>query len=444
MLYKLHTNIFIIGILTFIFMAGLVMDKAMSVITLGAFLAFITQMGLMLFYSQDEQCDYSERTLFETVLIYDVLVAICFMLISEYYEGDTFMFSKSDAMLYYDESMLVSEIGLRAGAADIVKKFAFDDWGAMFFDSFAMYIIPSKFFLNTIYTILGAISAVYLFRIAKAFMPDSYAFLASLGYSTSSFLIFFNCTFLKEPLFVFIVIATLYHIYQSIKNQSYASLLRAFFFLILQFFFRPAVAAFVLVSYTIYYAIIQKGNAISLFLYLIGGLVIAVSFVKMKETADAYTAGGDVDAVIAYRSNGGYSSSFNLFVSFFGAFLGPFPSLFSGDIPPSRLVFYGAGLTYKLFFAIPFWTGIFFALKKLEIRLIPLITFTVLEMTLTGYIMASLELRKVLLHIPFVFILSFYGLYHAFQQYRLSRITTMFSYAFVVGALFLWNVLKVK
>jgi len=76
--------------------------------------------------------------------------------------------------------------------------------------------------------------------------------------------------------------------------------------------------------------------------------------------------------------------------------------------------------------------------------LIPLITFTVLEMTLTGYIMASLELRKVLLHIPFVFILSFYGLYHAFQQYRLSRITTMFSYAFVVGAMFLWNVLKVK
>ncbi len=425
-------------------MAVIAKEKSMSVITLGALVAFISQMSLLLHFSKEDYNDYSEKTLFGIVLLYDSILAIIFMLISEYYEGDTFMFSKKDAMLYYEESMQVAEANLFDGLGTIYQKYPFDDWGAFTFDSLIMYIIPSKFFLNIIYTSLTAFSSVYLYRLALMFLSSSYSFLASLAYSTSSYLIFYNCSFLKESVFVFIVISSLYHIYNYIINQSNSSLIYALVFLGLQFFFRPAVAALIIVSVFLYYAVINKGKAVSLFLYLIISIMLAATFTKLMETANAYTAGGDIDAVVSYRSNGSYSSSFNLFVSYFGAFLGPFPSLFSGETPPSRLVFYGAGLMFKTYIAIPFWIGIFFIIKKRILTLLPLCCFIILEMVLTGYILGSLELRKVLLHIPFVYIIAYWGLYNLNYYHRFRYISTITNFIFVIGVFLLWNIIKVK
>ncbi len=425
-------------------MAVIAKERSMSVITLGALIAFITQMGLLLHFSKEEHIDYSEKNLFGTVLIYDTILAICFMFISVYYEGDTFMFSKKDAMLYYEGSMRVAEVGLVDGLVAIYQKHPFDDWGAFTIYSLIMYIIPSKLFLNIIYTFLAAFSSVYLYRLALLFLSSSYAFLASLAYATSSYLIFYNCSFLKESIFVFIVISSLYHIYNYIINQSNSSLICAIIYLVLQCFFRPAVAALIIVSVFLYYAVVNKGKAVSLFLYLIISIMLAATFTKLMEAANAYTAGGDIDAVVSYRSNGSYSSSFNLFVSYFGAFLGPFPTLFSGDIPPSRLVFNGAGLMFKSFLAIPFWIGIYFIIKHRMLTLLPLCSFIILEMVLTGYILASLELRKVLLHIPFMYIIAYWGLYNINNYYRLRYISTITNFIFAVGVLLLWNVIKVK
>lgn len=440
MLFKLHTHIFIVGILAFGIMASMVMERAMSIMTLGAFFAFITQQGLVLFFSQDNHTDYSEKTLFYTVLIYISLLAVVLMLISLYYEGDTFMFSKTDAMLYFDACMKKIDMGLIKGFAIMMKNGSFDDWGAVVFDTFVMYIIPSKYFLNTIYTFFGAISAVFLYKIGKNFMPDSYAFLASLGYATSSYMVFFNCTFLKEPLFIFIVISAYYNLYNAISRQSAWSLFCAGFCLLLGVFFRPAVVAFIAMSIFTYYGITEWGKAISLFLIGIVLVILVVSFSFMQSAADAYTAGGDVDAIFANNNSGSYSSTFNYFVSYYSAFFGPFPTLFSKSEEPSRLIFYGAGLMYKLFLIIPFWIGIFYSIKKKNIAMIPLAMFTLLEMASTGYIYASLELRKVLLHIPLTYIIAFYGLFQLFQSVKIPFAVEMSSFLIIVGMLMLWNV----
>jgi hypothetical protein len=44
--------------------------------------AFVTQMALLLYYSKDDYTDYSEQSLFYTVLIYTFLLEVFFMLIS--------------------------------------------------------------------------------------------------------------------------------------------------------------------------------------------------------------------------------------------------------------------------------------------------------------------------------------------------------------------------
>jgi hypothetical protein len=129
-------------------------------------------------------------------------------------------------------------------------------------------------------------------------MPNTYAFLAALAYSTSSYVVFLNCSFLKESLFIFLVISVMYHQYNAIYKDSNKSLIGVGLFIVLIFFFRPAVAAFLAVSIFVYYGITLKRNAISIFLYIAALGVIAVSMKSIIEIFDKNTAGGDVDTMI--------------------------------------------------------------------------------------------------------------------------------------------------
>ena len=272
-------------------------------------------------------------------------------------------------------------------------------------------------------------------------MPKSYAFLAALAYSSSSFTIYYNCTFLKEPVFLFVITGCFYHLYQIIKYQSPSSAIFFVIFIFALMFLRPALIAFIVVSTFVYYGI---SHAISVFFYIgaAGGLV--VSLAVMQELFDSYTLGGSLDTLSDSRSNAVYSGSFNLFVSLFGAFLGPFPSLFAKLTGPSHLEYVASGLVYKLFIVFPVWYGVYAAFRNKVIELIPIILFIVIEMTLTGFIFASLELRKVIVHVPFMFILSFYGMYKGFVLNPMNRFSTFPIYLFAVGVMLLWNVMKIK
>lgn len=444
MLYKFHLNIFIVSLLTFGFITALAYTKSVSVMTLSSLVALTTQLALMVYFSRDDEESYSERTLFYTVLIYTFFLGIFFMLISEFYDGDNFLFSKKDAMYYYRLSSQAASKGLSKGIKFIVDGYTFEDWGALIFDTFVLYLIPSKLFLNVIYTVLGAISSVLLYRIGKPFMPDNFAYLAALAYSTSSYIVFFNCSFLKESLFVFVVICAFYYLYCAISYHSNQSLISAAVCIGLLFFFRPAVAAMIAASIFCYYGITQKGNAISLFLYGAAVVVLLASLKTAQEMFDNNTSGGNMDAVIADTSNQAYSGGFNYFVSFFGAFFGPFPTLLPKVSGPSSLEYQGAGLAYKLFLVFPFWYGIYSVLKNKLLELTPIVLFILMEMLLTAAVCASLELRKVLLHVPFMYIIAFYGVHKGFSPHQVTRLTSIICYAFFIAVLLLWNVLKAE
>lgn len=442
MIYKLHTYIFIVGFLAIGFIFAMTYARSFSVMSLAPIIAFITQMSLLLHYSSDEHNDYSERTLFYSVLIYTFFVGIFFMLISAYYEGDTFLFSKTDAMFYYKESMKVTELGLFGNMTRIINNFDDDDWGSLLFDTFVLYIYPSKFLLNAIYTILGAVSSVFMYRMGKVYMPGKYAFLAALAYATSSYIIFFNCSFLKESIFVFLVVSALYCQHRSIVSPSSRSLFGVAVLVGLIFFFRPAVALFICMSIFLYYGIVKRKHAIGFFL-LLGALAgIVVSLALMQKMFDNYAAGGDLDVVIGENNNGSYSSGFNYVVSIFAGFFGPFPSLFPKVTGPSYLEFLGVGLVYKLFIVIPFWIGTYYIIKDQVYGLFPILIFTVVEMLMTGLVCASLELRKVILHVPFMYIISFFGLFNMFTRLRSVKPAIMISFLYAVSVTFLWNVIK--
>jgi hypothetical protein len=444
MLYKLHLNISVVGILTIGYIAAIAVNRALFLMFLVPIVAFISQMCLLLYFSSNDKVVYSDKSLFWTVFSYTVLLGAFFMFISDYYDGDTFMFCKADAMFYYKESMRVQELGLGGNISRIVQEFDFDDWGALICDTIVMYIFPQKLFLNFIYMLLGAFSAVFLFRIGKAYMPERYAFLAALGYSCSSYAVFFNCSFLKEAWFVFLVVSVLFNIHRIIKDQSNINYIHLGFSIFTIFFFRPAVAAFLCVGIFIYYGIIHRGKAISLFLYMAAVGVLLVSFKKAMEIVEWNTGGGSVDVMVEETSNSEYSGGFNYFVSIFGAFFGPFPSILPQMKGPTSLDYLGAGLVYKLFLVFPFWYGVYIIFKEKVLELLPLLIFVLLELLLTGLVCASLELRKVILHVPFMYIVAYFGIFHGAKPAQLSHVSTLPTYLFAIGVLFLWNVIKVK
>ena len=442
MLYRLQNNIFICCMLVFGFMACLLNQRAFDLIAASSLLAFVTQMAMLLYFSKENRTVYSEKALFVVVFIYSLLLGTILMAVSFYYDGDTFMFNKGDAILYYNDSIRADRVGFLQNMAFIMKKWEFDDWGSFFFDSLLMSIIPDKLFLNFAYMLCGGISSVLLFRIGRHYMPDAYAFMGALAFGTSSYLIAFHCTFLKESLFVTLIICTMYHICRFIHKESPYAAFGAIFFLILLFFFRPAVAAFIIMAFSLFFAIKMRGSALSLFMYMALIVVFFIALGSMMSMADRYSSGGEEKLALSGNDKA-YSGGFNTFVNLFGGFCGPFPTIFTrqGE-PPSAIQPYASGLTYKLFLILPFWTGIYYLLKNKLFELLPIAVFTLVEMLACGMVVASLELRKVMPHIPLTYIIAFYGLSKWEETKFLRRVPEPVIYGLAIGILLLWNVIK--
>ncbi len=448
MLYRLHNNIFIVGLLTLCFLAVMSSGRALCAITPVTMFAFITQVALLLWYSHEDINSYSEKELFQTVLVYSFLIAGLIIVTSNFLLGEEFLWEDPDGVFYYEEGLRSIDMGLPENVTRIISRFGFDDWGALILSAFMMYIIPSNLFMNALHVLTGAISAVLLFRIGKRLMPEKYAFIAGLAYGTSSYLIMFHCTYLKESVFTFLVICAMYNFYKAIVDKKNGSLIIVFVFLLIMVFYRPAVVAFLLVGFVGYYAVTQHGSALSLFLYgmILVGLVASMAFLQSQ--MDHYTEGGNTDELLAENGSANYSGGFNYFVGWFASLFGPFPTLFPNvSLGPRNMNFYGAGLTYKLFLVVPLWTGVYFAVKRFNAIMIPIVGFTIVEMAASAYVMASFELRKVMLHMPFIYPLAFYGLYCLEKNkikdtYKhLSEIT---GHILAIGILLLWNVIKVK
>ncbi len=449
MLYRLHNNIFIIGVLTFGLLALLSKGRAFSAITPFTIFAFVTQIAMIIWFSRNERIYYSEKTLFILVLIYSILLGGLIISMSYFfYGGEKFLFEDPDALFYYKEGLKTKYLGFIENANRMLSTYEFDDCGALLFNNFMLSIIPSSFFVNFVHLVIGAITAVLLFRIGRYIMPDKYAFLSALAYSTSSYIMMFHCTLLKESLFVFFVTCTMYFFYKSIADGNHVALLGVFVFLTINISFRPAVVLFLAVAFFAYYAIAKRGSAISIFLYGIIAVSLVASLAFMQSQVDHYTEGGDSEMLLAENGSGNYSGGFNFFVGWFSALFGPFPTLFPAVSSGLRNInFYGAGLTYKLFLVVPLWTGIYYVIKRFDILMVPIVIFVLTEMAATGFIMASFELRKVLLHIPFTYIVVFYGLYH-FEKSKVNQsYKCLFEFVgsvLAIGILLLWNVIKVK
>ena len=136
-------------------------------------------------------------------------------------------------------------------------------------------------------------------------------------------------------------------------------------------------------------------------------ILVGLSFSFVADTADRYTAGGDLSKNENYVG----ATKFSIMVSSVGVMIGPFPQLLQlGLTKVSQLPLYGSGLLFKFILFLAFWNGFVVCLKKRDAVALPLFVFTVLEMAALAVVNDGLELRKSLPHLATFYMAVFWFL----------------------------------
>ncbi len=402
-----HKNILLLGLLLYSCVTIIQFNTAFNWATCVSVIAFISYM-ILLYQCIDYENDYyATKRLFFTVTIYSFIMVLLFWWLSWYIDGDTYIFSKSDALLYERVCLKLKDLPYTDGFKYLKGNHPFDDWGAMLSMSIFMRIIPSKVFLNLCYILIGSTTSVLLFKIGKHFMASRYAYVAALAFCASSYNMFFYGSFLKESIFVFLVVCLFYNLTSYIFEQRKKSILFVIIFSILVCFFRPATVGFIWMGIFSYF-LFKNGSDLKKLTALIIIIVFTmIMMTSLQNILDRYTMGGDIDKLLDTKEATGLSKELTYTINFFASFFGPFPTLIGTEQPRSCL--YGAGLLYKFFLNLPFYLAVWIIIKERQTDLFPLIIFIFLEAFSVAIVQKGFEFRLNLPHTAFFYLMAFWG-----------------------------------
>lgn len=409
MVRSIFRTYFLLGVIIYILFVLTISGDltGIHIFNISVFLAY----SFLLYYSING-INYNSKNLIILVSAYSVFIVAMFKFLSFIYNGNLFVFSEVDALHYHNESLEMIKRSFAEGIIYIYNIWSLEDLGAVLITSTLYRIVNSPLILNLFYVIIGVITAVKMFNIGQRIMSPRYAFLAALTFSISSMTLFFHSTNLKESIMVFLVVS-FYDTYlrflekRHIKYFLYALLWAATFI-----FFRPAIIFFIAVSVFISF-LIEKRKGIKGTIAIIALFIIFIYFYsEFQKIYNNYTRAGNIEMVIASKEKQGAIKSgglaFNYSVNILAQILGPFPTFTPAK--GIKISFWSSGLFLRSLLFLPFWLGVYFALKTKHPYLYPLFLFVIFEMISLSLILEGLELRKAMPHMPFVFIVAFWFL----------------------------------
>ena len=414
-----------------------------NIVNISVFVGFVL-LVLVSYYQKDEF--YTKTRLGLTTFVFSMCAVTLYCYMSDYYTGDTFLFSKLDALAYYKMSNGLASSNFTHWYEILTSRgWNFDDWGAPVGMSFFYMIWPSKATLNIGYVVLTSIAAVSMFDMAKTFMIKRYAYMVALTYSVSSYMLFFNGSHLKESFMSFITIESFAFLYKYINEEKVIYLIIALLFSVFMAFFRVPVMGLMWMG-GITYLLLRKGSLETYVLVIL--VLLYIGTVSMSTLMDAwsrYTSDGDITKGENYIG----ATTFSIYTSIANACIGPFPEMLQvGDKIGYKSLF-GSGLYFKMFLALPFWLGFIHCIKEKVIMMYPLFVFTVLEIICISVVNDGIELRKSLPHIP-TFILCAFWFMSEYDEgadeevrktpyYRKTKFLFNLSVVVLFFATFIWS-----
>lgn len=365
--------------------------------------------------------------------------------ISYFYAGNFLVFSTSDATFYHDSVMEIIDMPFIDGIKHYLTYMTYDDLGMILILYPLSLISDSNLMLNMFYLFVGVIIALSLFSLSQQFMSKKYAFLTALSFATSSFILFFHASGLKESFMIMLIILAFDFYYRFINNKTIVNLLGSLLFLGMILLFRPAVLGMIVISIGLGALFSSRGGAGVKVVALLIFLFLAFMSQSILTIIQDYTTGG-LDTLIEAREVQGSiigGLSFTYVVNVLSQAVGPFPTLISSK--KILTMFYAPSLIYRILLSFPFWFGMVYIYKNKWTQMYPLTLFIGLEMLALIFLIDGLELRKAMPHIPIIFVISFWFM----DQYdrkiiRLKKIKRFkqffqFSIFLLVLLIFYWN-----
>ena len=373
-------------------------------------LSFISYYIILYFNSKNNEKNFKRIYLSLEIFFYSFLFIFIYNILSYYYNSNFFVFSEADAIHYHKNTIELLSMPIGKAIEHYLSYMSFDDLGIILILYPLYHITESNLILNLFYLFGGIISSLSLFRLSKNFMSFKYAFLSSLSYSLSSFVLYYHSIGLKESVMVMLVVLSFDFYYKFVNNKNIITLLIALIFIGLLLFFRPAISAMIIGAIGIGSLFSRKGGVrvkiISLFI-----IIFLVSIGDtLLDIVNKYMAGGFELLMYARAADGMIIGGipFTYAVNTLAQLIGPLPTVVSSE--KIHLILYAPGLIYRVLLSFPFWLGVKYIYKSKSYILYPLVIFVLMEMSALIIIMEGLELRKSLPHLPFVFIIAFWFL----------------------------------
>lgn len=453
MLRSINKKYLIFAVLLFLFFLPRTSSEFLAVYLIN----FITIIVYFLFLNNQLTRNvgyYTKRRLAFFVFIYSLISVGIYNIISFYYRGNFFVFSEADALFYDSESRIMAGLNFFESIQYFLNTSSFEDLGAVLVISLLYNIVDSNLFVNLFYVLIGVLTALSLFRISKNFMSVKFSYLCSLTYATSSFVLWYHASGLKESFMVMLIVVFFDQFYQFYIKRKVWGLIYCIIPLIILLLFRPAI---VFISIGAIGIGILLSKRITTFTLLSMILVFTMAIYLsnfFSETSSRYLYGSN-DELMEIKENSGMvkgSVEFTYLVNILAGSIGPMPTISSGvdDDPATMkrvmLSFYSPGLIYRILLAIPFWLGILYIFVFKKVELYPLVLFYLLEMISLVYIMEALELRKSLPHFPIIYLITFWFLDKYNEpdlcsikiKHRIRRLINFFSVLFVLLIIY-WN-----
>ena len=367
--------------------------------------AFYIVLNTQLFKTKSH---YTKTNLLLIVFFYGLFFEIVYNTLSFVYRNNFFVFSEVDAGTYDFYSLKMSAMSFIDSIHYFLAKFTSDDLGAVLVISNLYRIYESNLTVNLFYLILSLFSALSIYKIGLHLMPNKFAFLASLTYSLSSFVIWFNSSGLKESVLIFLVLQSFLHYYNYLKFKQLKSIFLLVLFLLSILLFRPAITFLIIGSLYFSYLYSHKQKYFQLIIITIFLGILLFTTVYITQIKNKFIGGGNISNMINSKESTGMvkgSLSLTYIVNFIAALIGPLPTILPNNKP--MLSMFAPGLIYKTFISVCFLLGIFYMFKRKMYLFFPIALFTLMEMFSLVFILEGLELRKSLPHFPFIYLITF-------------------------------------
>lgn len=414
------------------------LNVGVQILSLLLFFSFTPYLYL-LFSTKSDHINYSSLSVLYFVYVVPVTICIVSLL---YYQTDSFFsYYGKDQFWYHEQGAKLLDYSLLVAIEVFLSHREFWDLGTVLFVR-SLYLI----WYNPLVVIITNVFVVYatvllLYRVGKDIMDRKYAFVAALIYGISSFTIFMSITQSKESVFVLIVVLAFKYLYDFITKSNIRSIVYFGICLSIILFFRPPVVALIIFSLLISF-VIARGKALTK-LSLIGLSTLAFILI-LPQIFIAYSRFvGNLDAfLIASESVIIHSLPVTIVLGITSTIIGPLPSVVAINLSET-VAYYSTGLLFRLATANFFIFACYKAIKDKDLIALPIVLFCLSESIVLGLILEGFELRKLMPHYPFIYLLVFYYAYK-YRHEIINRYSTFnkmnkLYYPAVIIILIAWN-----